>query len=146
MTIDTSGNWWIGTEPEDIKSFLDAYTAEEYPSDEFRLAKCKCGSIAFVLEADDEEGAAIRKCVSCKEEHFICDSEEYWADSNPETCSCFECGSKETNVGVGFSLYDDRRAVRWLYIGVRCNNCGILGCFAGWKVGYEPSLQLMDNV
>lgn len=146
MTIETTGKWWVGSEPADIKGFLEAYTEEEYPATEFRLAKCSCGSIDFSLEADDSEGCAKRACVKCGTDHFICDSEEYWEDAEPEKWKCVECKSKATNIGVGFSLYNDKKAIRWLYVGVRCSNCGVLGCFAGWKVGYEPSLQLMENV
>lgn len=146
MTIDTSGKWWVGSEPGEIKDFLEAYTEEEYPATEFRLAKCSCGSLDFHLEADDEEGGAKRTCAKCGADHFICDSEEYWDEAAPEKWKCMECKSKETNVGVGFSLYEDKNAVRWLYVGVRCSKCGVLGCFAGWKIAYEPSLQLMDQV
>ena len=49
------------------------------------------------------------------------------------------------DVGVGFSLYDDGE-VRWLCVGERCPKCGILGCFAGWKVGYSPSKGLLEQV
>ncbi|MGA7753515.1 MAG: hypothetical protein WCB05_11810 [Candidatus Sulfotelmatobacter sp.] len=49
------------------------------------------------------------------------------------------------NVGVGFSLYDDGE-IRWVYFGERCSACGILGCFAGWKVAYSPSKQLLEQV
>jgi len=146
MAIDTTGKWWIGSQAEDIKGFLEAYTAEEYPATEFRIAKCSCGSVVFNLEADDEEGCAKRTCAKCNAEHFICDSGEYWEDATPEKWKCVECKSNATNIGVGFSLYDDKNAIRWLYVGVRCAKCGILGCFAGWKVAYEPSLQLMDQV
>ena len=146
MTIDTSGEWWVGSVPEDIKEFLDAYTEDEYLSDEFRLAKCQCGSVEFKLEADDNEGAAKRACSKCSKGHFICDSEEYWEEAEPETWGCVECDSKSTNIGVGFSLYEDKGGIRWLYVGVRCAKCGVLGCFAGWNIGYEPSLQLMEQV
>ena len=146
MAINTSGVWWVGTEPQDIQGFLDAYTKEGQPSDEFRLAKCSCGSIDFNLAADDEEGAAKRICVRCEEEHFICDSEEYWDEAEPDDWECVECGSKETNIGVGFSMSDDKTAIRWLYVGVRCPKCGVLGCFAGWKIDYDPSLHLLNKV
>jgi hypothetical protein len=112
MTIDTSGKWRIGTELKDINGFLEAYTEDEYPSDEFRLAKCSCGSVEFNLKADDVEGSAKRTCTQCGEEHFICDSEEYWDEAEPEEWECVECTSKETNVGVGFSLYEDKGALR----------------------------------
>jgi hypothetical protein len=93
------------------------------------------------LFADDDEGCAKRVCTSCREEHFICDSEEYWPEAGPERWKCVECGSTSANVGVGFSLYEDGE-IHWLYVGERCSNCGILGCVAGWKVAYSPSTQV----
>jgi hypothetical protein len=90
-------------------------------------------------------GVAKRVCISCSSEHFICDSKEFWSDATPEEWQCVECGSKAANVGVGFSLYEEGE-VHWLYVGERCSSCGVLGCFAGWKVGHAPSRQLMDQV
>ncbi|MGE0404996.1 MAG: hypothetical protein AB7O65_01760 [Candidatus Korobacteraceae bacterium] len=142
--IDTSGEWWIGSEPQDVKNFLEAYAPDGYKVHEFRLARCECGSLSFFLWADDDEGTAKRTCTVCGLSHFICDSEEFWDGSQPEELVCV-CGSKSANVGVGFSLYEDGE-VRWLYVGVRCTSCGVLGCFAGWKVAYAPSAQLVDQV
>jgi hypothetical protein len=144
MSIDKSAKWWIGTDSNDIKEYLQAYAADGYKVSEFRLGKCSCGSDVFTLLADDDEGCARRTCVSCGQEEFICDSEEFWADASPEEWKCVECGSDRANVGVGFSLYEDGE-IRWLYVGERCSNCGVLGCFAGWKVAYSPSKQLLDQ-
>jgi hypothetical protein len=145
MSIDTTSQWWKGTEPSDIREYLVAYAEDTYPVDEFSLAKCSCGSDVFNLAADDDEGVARRTCVECKTEHFLCDSKEFWRDAEPEELVCPECGSKQANVGVGFSLHD-QDDVRWLYVGVRCVSCGVLGCFAGWKVGYSPSHDLIAQV
>lgn len=147
MSIDKAGKWWVGSSPEDIKEYLEAYSAppEGYGTQAFRQAKCECGSEDFELFADDDEGCARRICTFCGSEHFICDSEEFWAESAPEKWKCIECGSTRANVGVGFSLYDDGE-IRCLYIGERCVACGILGCFAGWKVAYAPSKQLLEQV
>jgi ferredoxin-like protein FixX len=144
MSIDTTGKWWVGTNPTDIREYLIAYTQDAYSVSEFRLAKCSCGSDVFSLEADDDEGVAKRTCVACGAEHFICDSEEYWGDAQPEEFKCIECGSKRANVGVGFSLHGGDE-VRWLYVGERCAGCGVLGCFAGWKIAYSPSKHLMER-
>ena len=110
-----------------------------------RYWKCTCGSEVFRLLADDNEGCAKRICASCANEALICDSAEYWDDAAPEEWKCIECGSTTANVGVGFSLYDDGE-IRWLYVGERCATCGVLGCFAGWKVAYAPSKQLFEQV
>jgi len=61
MSIDTSGGF-APPPPEDIKEFLEAYTEDERPSEEFSLSKFNCGSIAFGLLADDIEGTAKRIC------------------------------------------------------------------------------------
>jgi hypothetical protein len=36
--------------------------------------------------------------------------------------------------------------VRWLYAGERCASCGVLGCFAGWKIAYSAAKQLFEQV
>jgi hypothetical protein len=144
MSINKSGKWWVGTNSFDIKEYLQAYSADGYGVAEFRAAKCSCGHDVFTLFADDNEGCAMRTCVSCGKETFICDSDEYSSDASPEQWKC-ECGSTSGNVGVGFSLYEDGE-IRWLYLGERCVVCGILGCFAGWKIAYSPSKQLLDKV
>jgi len=146
MAIDETGKWWVGSEVADIGGFLDDYSAEGHKVTDFRISKCACGSEAFHLLADDNEGVAKRICAACGNEHFICDSAEYWEDAEPETWKCVECGDDVCNIGVGFALYNARDAIKWLYVGCRCSKCHILGCFAGWKIAYEPSLQLMDQV
>jgi len=147
MSIDTSGKWWKGSEPSDMEEYLEAYSSDGgCPTEEYAFAKCSCGSVEFELEADDNEGCAKRFCAKCKKEHFICDSEEYWEDAEPERWGCIGCGSHSTNIGVGFALYPEEKEIKWLYVGVRCIKCGILGCFAGWKVGYAPSRQLVGDV
>jgi hypothetical protein len=145
MAIDKSGKWWIGSTPEDIAEYLQAYSEESYRMHEFRLARCECGSVEFHLDASDNDGVARRTCAHCSKVHFICDSEEFWEEAEPEHWNCTECESEIANVGIGFSLYEDRQDIHWIYVGERCSSCGVLGCFAGWKVGYGPSLHLLDK-
>jgi len=146
MSIDTSGKWWVGSEPADVRGFLEAYAEEGYEVHQFRLSTCKCGSVEFHLRADDDEGVAQRVCASCKAEHFICDSGEYREDAKLAPWRCIECKSKVCNIGVGFSQYPDSpTSIKWVYIGERCAKCGILGCFAGWKVGQDDVAHLFDQ-
>ena len=147
MTINVSGKWWVGTESKDIREFLESYAEKGYEVNQFRLAKCKCGSDIFILEVDDNEGVARRTCMKCNIQHYICDSDKYWDRAEPDTCKCVECGIESFNIGVGFSIYpDDPTGIKWLYIGVRCAKCGILGCFSGWKVAQSDALGLLDKV
>jgi len=147
VAIDKTGKWWVGDRPEDVDEYLREYTSDSYPIKEFRLAKCPCGSVEFGLQADRDEGVARRSCSACKKAHFICDSEEFWDDAGPKTWTCVECGSKRANVGVGFSMYDDDpTGVRWVYVGERCAQCGVLGCFADWKVALSNALHLLEKV
>ena len=147
MTIDTSGKWWVGSEPNDLAEYLAAFTADGYLATEFRIARCACGSTVFSLAIDSDEGAASRTCIECGQTHFVCDSAEYWDDASPKKWKCIgKCKSKTANVCVGFALREDHNDVRWIYVGTRCSECGILGCYGDWKVDYSPSLQLMDAV
>ena len=144
MTIDKSGKWWTGSEPDDLHEYLTALTASAHKIDEFRLSNCECGSLVFALDVDQDEGVARRKCEQCKREHFLCDSAEYYEGQRLKRYRCVTCKSRVVNVGVGYSLYEDKQGVRWLYVGNRCTGCGTLGSMVDWKVAYEPSQQLLD--
>lgn len=146
MAIDKSGKWWVGGTPDDLQEYLEALSEDSYKVHHFRLARCVCGSVEFQLEFSDTDGVARRTCAHCGNKHVICDSGEFWDEAEPEQWECVECKSTTANVGVGFSLYDDQVDIHWLYVGDRCARCGVLGCCAGWKIGYNPSLQLMDQV
>src|SRR5207249_1402702 len=107
---------------------------------------CACGYVDFNLEADDNEGAARRTRTKCGEKHCLCDSQEHWGDSALEHWRCVDCGGEECNIGVGFSRYaESATQIKWIYVGVRCIRCGILGCFAGWKVGQGNATYLLEQ-
>ena len=145
MGVDTSGEYWKGTEAADIARYLTDFSADQYPVDVVRTALCSCGSESFRVLADDAAGVAKRICISCGSEHFVCDSAEYSDEADLEECTC-PCGRDEMNLAVGFALYPDNSEVKWLYIGLRCTSCGVLGCYADWKIAYEPSRHLLDLI
>ena len=150
MTIDKSGEYWVGSDINDMKEYLVAFAEEDGTRiGEFRLAKCDCGNDTFLLEADRDQGMARRTCAKCKKQHFLCDSAEYWDESEPEEWSC-DCPSSQTNVGIGFVFREHSTGqpldVKWIYVGCRCVKCGTLGMFVDWKIDYGPSLHLLDQV
>ncbi len=144
--LDKSGQWWKGATPGSIREYLDRYMADSYPMHEFRLARCDCGSDRFRLDADDCEGVARRTCTDCAESRFICGSEQYAEEAELEHWMCADCESDVCNAGVGFSIPNNGKWVRWLDVGVRCDNCGILGCFVGWDADGTPAAELLGKV
>lgn len=144
MTIDTSGKWWKGSIPEDIGAYLQALSASSYPTSEFRLSRCQCGQVTFRLEVEQDAGVAKRVCVSCGAEHLVCDSAENHEEGTKLRKLRCVCKTDVVNVGVGFSMYESSQVIRWLWVGHRCVKCGVLGSMVDWKVGYEPSLDLLN--
>jgi hypothetical protein len=126
-----------GLEPKDIRNYLDRWGGV----DEFRVPKCRCGSRAFRLVYDTD--GAQRSCASCGAEHFVCDTEQYWAEAKLKEWTCTECESKVANLGVGFGVDLNGRTVD-LALGLRCDRCGRLSCCTGWETNGGP--ELFDQV
>lgn len=138
----------IGLSAADIHEFIVRYQASYGGNaiDEFRAARCKCGSDSFFFQYNPDGGAAERLCPECETTHLICDSEQYWEPDDACEWDCRECRGGRCNLGVGFALSKDRTFVRWLYIGQRCVRCGLLDFCVSWKIMYGPSLHLLEQV
>ena len=144
MALRQQGNHSYGDAQADIRAELLRYSKlNGYLATHFGDAACKCGGCRFRLFMDDNEGAAVRECVSCRERHPIGDSDEYLADASLEECEC-PCGSDTFEITAGVSLYQNSDDVRWLYVGCRCPSCGLTACYGDWKnefTGYQKLLQ-----
>jgi hypothetical protein len=144
MSIDRSGEYWTGNGAADLDEYLSVLTADSCPADRIVHARCACGHDRFQLMVDADEGCARRACTSCGRPHFICDSEENWSDADPKETVC-PCGGKAFEIAVGFSHRGDG-VVKWITIGNRCTNCGVLGAAVDWKIDYSPTDQLHGQV
>jgi hypothetical protein len=94
-----------------------------------------------------------RECPACGKSKVICytidDWEEAEAEEAVEPFACVVCGCDEANIVIGFAGYDENPeldAVRWIYVGVRCAACGILGSFNDGKVGWGPASKVYQSV
>jgi hypothetical protein len=142
VAITKSGRWCKGTRAADLDAFLRSSTAKGYPANTFVRPACSCGNATFRLLAAAD--CAQRVCAACGIESFICDSGEYWEDAEPDVCAC-PCKGEVFKLAVGFSLIDavtpeeePFRTIKWITVGARCVQCGILGVYADWKIDYEP--------
>jgi hypothetical protein len=145
VTIDTTGQWWKGSDFADLAEYVRRLTADGYPAREILQSMCACGGTEFRLEAEPDEGCARRTCAACGASAFIGDSADYWEEVEPEPITC-QCGSDRSEIGVGFSYYQESDDVHWITVGVRCVDCGVLGSPAGWKVDYSPTDHLLRQV
>lgn len=145
MALWKEGKYSYGDSQLDIRDELIEYSENSYPSVHFADSVCDCGGKVFNLLLDDTEGAAVRKCVVCKTEHPIGDSDEYFEDAKLEECEC-PCGLGEFEVTVGVALYQDSEDIKWLYVGCRCARCGLTACYGDWKNEYINFREFLNRV
>ena len=146
MTLQKRGKYRYGDSQVDIREEITRYSkANAYIAHHFADAVCRCGGKTFRLLLDDEEGAAVRICATCADEHPIGDSGEFLADATLEECAC-PCGSERFEITVGVSLYEGSENVRWLYLGCRCPDCGLTAVYGDWKNEFENYQRLLAQV
>ena len=142
--VKRKGNFF-GDSQSDIPELLKMYSNAGDPTEHYQDAICTCGHNLFRLAVDDNEGAAIRLCVSCGNQHPIGDSLEFLEDAELEECEC-PCGQSSFEITVGVALYFGSNDVKWLYLGCRCPHCGLTACYADWANEYEGYAELLKNV
>jgi hypothetical protein len=146
MALEKRGEYRYGDGQADTREELARYgKLNGYPTHHFADAVCICGGFTFHLQLDDTEGAAVRTCVGCEHVHPIGDSSEYLADASLEECAC-PCGGDVFEITVAVSLYDASDDVRWLYLGCRCQACGLTAVYGDWKNEFNGHRELLSRV
>ncbi|MDP6445557.1 MAG: hypothetical protein QGG36_16800 [Pirellulaceae bacterium] len=147
MAVRKKGEYYYADSQLEIREVLAEYSADNaYPIDHFADAECdECGGRLFALELDDLQGAAVRICAACESEHAIGDSEDYLDEAEFEGCECI-CGCEALEITGGVALYDGSEDVRWLYIGCRCPECGVTGCYGDWKNEFNGYQKLLARI
>jgi hypothetical protein len=146
MGLRKRGKYRYGDSQADIREEVLRYSKKNgYVAHHFADAVCKCGGNLFRLALDDNESAAVLKCVGCPIEQPIGDSGEFVDDAELGDCAC-PCGGEEFEITVGVSLYDDSEDVRWLYLGCRCPKCRLTAVYGDWKNEYSDYRGLLARV
>ena len=143
--IDRSKKYWTGDSAGDISEWLHLY-AEENALDVKPVMCHACGGDLFELRVDQNEGAIQVICTACGTKKILLDCGDIWADAKPKRKKCSVCKtSKSFNVKVGF-VRRENGSVKWVYIGNRCTECGTLGSYLDWKIDYEPTDEMEQNI
>ncbi len=137
MSINTSGEWWRGSEPADITTYLESLKPGGYPVNRVVHAVCDCGSTRFDLFIERENELARTVCCSCKRKAFVSDSESHWSAQTSAPIKC-PCGCEQAELGLGLCIREDKW-VRWMSLGTRCVACGVLGSPLDWKCDLDLS-------
>lgn len=135
MTIDTSGEFWKGTEFSDVVTYLAELEPGGYPVHRVVEARCACGRHAFHVELNRDDELAATVCEGCGARTFVADSEQHWDEEEVERQTC-PCGGETFEVGLGLSIKRDPDQgdwIRWGSLGSRCVACGTLASAVDWK-------------
>lgn len=143
--IDKTKKYWTGDGPEDISEYLRLYSGDRRI--DIKPVLCRsCGNDCFELRVDQEQDALQVACTKCGARKILLDCAEVWQDAKPRLRRCPVCKTcKSFQVRAGF-LRRENGSARWVYIGNRCTGCGTLGSFLDWKIGYEPTEQMEQNL
>ena len=143
--IDRSKKYWTGDTEGDIAEWLRLYS-QDSKMDTKRVICHTCENDSLELRVDQTEGAIQVKCTECGTKKILLDCGEVWENAKPRLRKCSVCkSSKSFNVRVGFQRRENGSA-KWVYIGNRCTNCGTLGSYLDWKIDYEPTDEMEQNI
>lgn len=146
MALRKRGKWRYGDNQADIRDEILRYSkGVEYLAHHYADAVCQCSGRLFGLSMDEGAGAAVRRCIACRQEHPIGDSADFLGEAELQQYECV-CGKNEFEITIGVSLYDDSEDVRWLYVGCRCPGCGLTGVYGDWKNEFNGYQELLARV
>ena len=143
--IDRTKKYWTGDNGDDISKWLRLYSGDA--GMDIKPVLChSCGNDRFKLRVDQRESAVQVICAECGRKKILLDCDEVWKDAKPRSRTCPVCKTCKTfQVRVGF-IRRKNGSVKWVYIGNRCTNCGTLGSYLDWKIDYEPTDEMEQNI
>ena len=157
-SIDKQYNLWCHNESEQLVGLAYSYDKTEedlcdYLANNFSIEKsdvktatCRvCNNRSFYVSLDDTEGAAMIQCERCKTERLILDSKDIWNECKYNKVFCPRCRNEAFNLKAGFVRRENGDA-KWVYVGIRCCNCGSIGCIADWKLSVSPTTDIENNI
>ncbi len=143
MALRKEGDYHYGDSAADVWAYFVWWTRNSpEPVRHHRQAVCPCGCAAFFVQYDDDTQYLERGCAQCEAstimfEHEWDEPKEKSNDAAPLECVCF--GEVFEVVGVTAPFTGDTDSAKWFYLGLRCVECGCLGCYADWIPRYNDA-------
>jgi len=145
MALRNQGKQLFADAQADIPEALLAYSKGSYPASRFADAICVCGCRTFLFATDDENGAAERQCTACESASLIANSAEVEEEMELVQSEC-TCEGDVFELTLGLAVYtDEPGATRWIYVGARCVECSLVGCYVDWKCDGDDVEALLAN-
>jgi hypothetical protein len=112
------------------------------PPKHWRQVVCPCGGGVFTVAGDEERGQYERTCTECETEvvmfeHEFSRPKKPLPDLPLIECICY--GEEFEVVGVTAPFMGEEVSAKWFYLGLRCVECGCLGCYADWIPRYTDA-------
>lgn len=146
MTLRKKRKQWYGDDHADIVAFLRERSANNYLATKFANARCaQCEADEHAIQLDDGAGVVVRTCRVCKTSHPVGDSAEFLDEAELDDCQC-PCGNEMFQLTIGVALYEGSEDVKWLYVGLRCTECGLIGNYGDWKNEFNDYKKLLARV
>jgi hypothetical protein len=133
-----------------IRNFLAQRFMDTGYATQFADAICQCGHQVFSLDVDEMVGEACWYCQACDAVYLFhsVETDEYY-DGSPDyeavDCIC-PCNQSKFEIVVGVTLYGRTDTARTAYIGCRCVECGLMGCYASWPRVDMPYSRFFSNM
>lgn len=137
MIIKKYDDHWIATNPNDVVTYLKAYTKDRHPIGTVDIAKCTCGGEGFLLEYLSQSQAIRLICPKCQRIKYLLDSQAHWDDGQHHELFYCDCNNDLANVGAGLSQQETGESHIW--VGTRCTNCGTTKLFHDWQIDNHQS-------
>jgi hypothetical protein len=147
MALRHEGDYGFGDGPDDVWAYF-VWRGRDSPEPvrHWRQAVCPCGSVAFLVQGDEEEGQYQRTCTAC-DARMVFFAKEWsrrkkWSDDLPPL-ECLCGGEVFEVVGVTAPFVGDEVSAKWFYLGLRCVECGCLGEYASWIARYTDAVAYL---
>jgi hypothetical protein len=149
VVLRTVGNRTVAETADDVVTWLERLTGCP-PVSHTKIAVCTHPSHGedvaaagwFYVEGDPTEGVARLRCLSGGHANDLLDSADRW--TYPGVWACPSCSQSIAEVVYGIN--DEMGVAHWLFVAVRCVECGDVNGLTDMAAGDIPLEELLSKL